>query len=41
MTNSGGFNQVSTAIRAAELAVVGEVVSTIGDVISTIAQCLH
>ena len=43
MTNSESIdqnNQDSTAIRAAELAVIGEVVSTVGDVISTIAAVL-
>ena len=40
MTNNGGIDQDSTAIRAAELAVISEVVSTIGDVISTIAAVL-
>lgn len=43
MTNSKSIdqnNQDSTAIRAAELAVIGEVVSTVGDVISTIAAVL-
>ena len=40
MTNNGSINQDSTAIRAAELAVIDEVVSTVGDVISTIAAML-
>ena len=43
MTNSEGIdqnNQDSNPIRAAELAVVGEIISTIGEVISTIAAVL-
>ncbi len=43
MTNSESTdqnNQDSTAIRAAELAFIGEVVSTVGDVISTFAAAL-
>ena len=43
MTNSESTdqnNQGSTAIRAAELAFIGEVVSTVGDVISTFAAAL-
>ncbi|AMQ06756.1 hypothetical protein [Sporosarcina psychrophila] len=44
MTNSEGIDQnnkdSNTAIRAAELAVFGEVISTIGDLISTIAAVL-
>ena len=43
MTNGEGFNQNnqdSTAIRAAELAVIGEVVTTVGYVISTLATVL-
>jgi hypothetical protein len=44
MTNSESINQNnqdSTAIRAAELAVIGEVVSVVGDVISTFAAVLQ
>jgi rRNA processing protein Gar1 len=44
MTNSENIdqnNQDSTAIRAAELAVIGEVVSVVGDVISTFAAVLQ
>ena len=43
MTNSESIdqnNQDSNTIRAAELAVIGEVLSTVGDVISTIAAVL-
>jgi len=43
MTNSESIeqnNQVSNAVLAAELAVLGEVVSTVGDVISTISTVL-
>lgn len=43
MTNSEGNdqnNQDSITIRAAELAVVGEVISTIGEMISTVAAVL-
>ena len=43
MTNGEGIdqnNQDSTAIRAAELAVIGEVVTTAGYVISTLATVL-
>lgn len=44
MTNSGSINQnnqdSNKAISAAELAVLGELVSTFGDVISTISAVL-
>ena len=43
MSNSDGNdqnNQDSNKFRAAELAVIGEVISTVGEVISTIAAVL-
>ena len=44
MTNRENINQnnqdSNTAIRAAELAVIGELVTTLGDVISTAAAVL-